>query len=162
MYFTSNLTHFSGSSALSPDSRTLLTYNLRDGMDLYQVGHDIAQRSYRYPPQIDSNYPMPVCFLNDGRIVTCGSATGNIRLWDTSTGVTRQTLEHDGISLILTLCYPELTTSSGHIIQSISVSQPIVFLLITMASILVSLVLSIRRVCLTRYGHSRHCGGYVH
>lgn len=88
----------SGFSAISPDLRRLLVYNLKDGMDIYEFGDNIPRRSFKQTPDADRNYPTMTSFLNGGKSVICGSQGGDVRIWDTATGIHQQTLSHNGAS----------------------------------------------------------------
>jgi hypothetical protein len=74
--------------------------NLRDGMDLYKTGWSTPVQSYRQGlvEELDKNYPFEVSFLHGGKAVVCGSSSGNIGIWDTSTGEQLQCLPHGGES----------------------------------------------------------------
>jgi len=87
----------SGFSALSPDFQHLLVYNLKDGMDIYEFGNSVPWRSFKQTPDAHRNYPMMTSFLNGGKSVLCGSQGGDVRIWDTASGIHQQTLSHNGV-----------------------------------------------------------------
>lgn len=101
----------------------ILASNLRDGMDLYDLGKSVPRQSYRQPPNSESNVVMTVCFLNNGRSVMCGSPTGAVVISQRETGVYQQMLEHDGQFVQL-----EMRDNSdpfpGHAVQAVCVRDP--------------------------------------
>ena len=81
---------------MSPDGRMVLASNLRDGMDLYRLGQSHPVQTFRYTADPTNNYPITVAFVDDGKLVLCGSPTGQVALWKTKNGELQQILEHDG------------------------------------------------------------------
>ncbi|KAL6300928.1 WD40 repeat-like protein [Sparassis latifolia] len=91
-----------GSSALSPDGRDLMIYYLKGDMQLHSVGsfgqHQPRQR-YKFDKPAVSNHSLQIVFLHRGRAVACGTTTGNVCIWETSTGEFFQHLPHQGARL---------------------------------------------------------------
>jgi hypothetical protein len=85
-----------GSSALSPDERTVIVCNLESGMDLYPVGRSTCIRRFQDILDPDRNFLVDVTFLNRGAYVTAGAHRGNMNIWNCHSGEHWQTLSHGG------------------------------------------------------------------
>ncbi|PCH36199.1 hypothetical protein WOLCODRAFT_168120, partial [Wolfiporia cocos MD-104 SS10] len=88
----------SGYSALSPDGRTIAVHNLIDGLHLYRTGVSGEQRPRRHfkfdvPPR--TKHALRLAFLHQGQALVCGTTTGNVCIWETTTGEFYQQLAHD-------------------------------------------------------------------
>ncbi|KAI0323557.1 WD40 repeat-like protein [Cubamyces sp. BRFM 1775] len=88
-----------GGSAISPDSRSIVVYNLVDGLDLYTLG---AQRktqpkmTYKFDAPPSSRHRLQVEYIHDGHGIVCGTTTGKICVWESVTGELSQHLPHEG------------------------------------------------------------------
>ncbi|KAG1842000.1 WD40-repeat-containing domain protein, partial [Suillus tomentosus] len=85
-----------GHAALSPDESSVLLSNLSDGLDLYTVGQNHPQQSYKFSHSGKANVPVQVAFIEHGQAVLSGSPDGNVHVWDLASAESRQVLEHDG------------------------------------------------------------------
>lgn len=66
--------------------------NLYDGLDWYQISDRVFSRSV--PLRIGHNVPIPVLFVDDGKILLVGGTSGNAKILDAQTAETIQTLDH--------------------------------------------------------------------
>jgi hypothetical protein len=65
-------------------------------MDLYPIGQSTPIQKFRYTLDPGKNYKCSITFLHNGQLVLCGSPTGNVGIWDASSGQHQQSLEHHG------------------------------------------------------------------
>jgi hypothetical protein len=65
-------------------------------MDMYYIGQSVPVQMFRYTPDPEKNFRSSVAFLQRGQYVLCGSPTGSVGIWETSSGQHQQTLEHHG------------------------------------------------------------------
>lgn len=79
---------------LSPDGLSLLVSNLSNGMNLYSLKTLEVSKSYQYTVNPRTNFPLSVAYLRGGKLVTCGTHTGTVQIWDKETGEIHQTLDH--------------------------------------------------------------------
>jgi WD40 repeat protein len=84
-----------GFSSLSPNEKNIAISNLSTGVDIYSLESLRKTRGLADDMTAESNYPLSVEFLADGRFVTAGSHSGRVRIWDRESGGIFQTLEHD-------------------------------------------------------------------
>ncbi|OBZ73424.1 hypothetical protein A0H81_07119 [Grifola frondosa] len=92
--------HFRGSSALSPDGRNIIVYNLVDGVHSYVVGSfkkQMPRHQYKFDVIPRSNHALKVAYLHAGRALVCGTTTGNICIWNTASKEYFQLLGHNGV-----------------------------------------------------------------
>ncbi|KAM6491031.1 WD40-repeat-containing domain protein [Amanita muscaria] len=84
-----------GFSSVSPDERYIVISNLSTGADSYSL--ETLQKTQSYTCHIDPllNVPVSVNFLHGGKLVTSGTHTGGVPIWDRETGSIFQTLQHD-------------------------------------------------------------------
>ncbi|OBZ77850.1 COMPASS-like H3K4 histone methylase component WDR5B [Grifola frondosa] len=91
-------TPYIGSSALSPDGRNIIVYNLVDGVHSYVVGSFKKQtptHHYKLDVLPRRNKALQVAYLHDGRAIVCGTTTGNICIWDSASKEYFQLLGHN-------------------------------------------------------------------
>ncbi len=69
--------------------------NLSTGIDIYSLKSLKKTHTLADDITAESNYPLSVEFLAEGRFVTAGSHSGRVRIWDRESGGIFQTLEHD-------------------------------------------------------------------
>jgi len=84
---------YSGRSTISLDQKTLVVSNLYDGLDWYNIPDRAFSRAV--PIRITRNKPLPVLFIDDGDAIIIGGSSGEVRILDSRTAETLQTLEHD-------------------------------------------------------------------
>ncbi|KAG2045574.1 WD40 repeat-like protein [Suillus hirtellus] len=84
-----------GHAALSPDESSVLLFNLSDGLDLYTVGQNHPQQSYKFSHSGKANVPVQVAFIEHGQAVLSGSLDGNVHVWDLAFVESRQVHEYD-------------------------------------------------------------------
>lgn len=84
------------SSAISLDEKEIAVSDFRTGVNLYSLESLLRTRSFVDDmPNMLYYYPLSVKFLADGRFVTMGSHTGQVRIWNRHSGRIVQTLEHN-------------------------------------------------------------------
>lgn len=86
----------SGSCALSLDKKCLLLLHMDGTANLYRVGQSRHIQSYYTAPDDLNNYPVNAIFLPGDRTVACGSHSGDVYVWDISSGDHEETLSHGG------------------------------------------------------------------
>ena len=77
---------------MSLDEKTLVVLNLYDGLDWYNIQDRIFSRAV--PIRIVQNKPIPVLFIDNGNAIMVGGSSGAVRILDSRTAETMQTLEH--------------------------------------------------------------------
>lgn len=88
---TLNVPH-SGRSTISLDEKTLVVSNLYDGLDWYSIPNRAFSRAV--PIRIVRNKPIPVLFIDNGNAIMVGGSSGAVRILDSRTAETMQTLDH--------------------------------------------------------------------
>lgn len=83
----------SGSSALSPDGCRLITHNLKDGLDLYQLSPQEHLHHFKYR-SASEDYVVSTAFLHGGTAVIGGSSSGEVLIWETNSREIFQVLGH--------------------------------------------------------------------
>lgn len=109
----------SGYSAVSPDYRSIVTHNFKNGLHEYSlVGSHLSERakpqkSYRFdvPPQ--PRIALQIAFVHYGSALVSGTSTGNVCIWETATGDYFQQLDHDGGSVSLCISGNPLTCAAS-------------------------------------------------
>jgi hypothetical protein len=96
---TLNVPH-SGRSAISLDEKTLVVSNLYDGLDWYSIPDRVFSRAV--PIRIVRNKPIPVLFIDNGNAIMVGGSSGAVRILDSRTAETMQTLDHNSESFTMT------------------------------------------------------------
>ncbi|OBZ78096.1 Calcium/calmodulin-dependent protein kinase type 1 [Grifola frondosa] len=92
-----------GSSALSPDGRNIIVYNLVDGVHSYVVGSfkkQMPRHQYKFDVIPRSNHALKVAYLHAGRALVCGTTTGNICIWNTASKEYFQLLGHNDDTIL--------------------------------------------------------------
>ncbi|OJT09660.1 hypothetical protein TRAPUB_13856 [Trametes pubescens] len=87
-----------GGTALSPDHRRIVVYNLIDGLDVYALPPQKKAKvkmSFKLDAKPRQRHKMQVTYVNRGHGVVCGTTTGKISIWETHTGEVAQHLPHD-------------------------------------------------------------------
>lgn len=87
-------TNASGFSAISLDEKEIAISNLSTGVDLYSLESMSKTRSFVDTILPDTNYPIAVEFLANGSLVSSGSHTGRVCLWDKHSCAIFQVLDH--------------------------------------------------------------------
>jgi WD40 repeat protein len=87
---------FSGWSAVSPDEKHIVVSNLYDGLDFYSISDRALSHSVPCPINQQKNKPVPVVFSRDGEIVVVGGTSGSVKVLNSRSCETLQTLSHDG------------------------------------------------------------------
>ncbi|KAG2742236.1 WD40 repeat-like protein [Suillus brevipes Sb2] len=86
-----------GSSAASPEIKALIIQTMHKGLFMYLIGGSRPSRGFIVPGRPnEKGRPLQVRFLEGGSKVICGSNTGEVRMWDTSSGEVFQNLPHGG------------------------------------------------------------------
>ncbi|KAH9842021.1 WD40-repeat-containing domain protein [Rhodofomes roseus] len=90
-------------SAISQNFRRIAVHNFKDGVHLYAMGANGSPRPRLCKFEAEPRYllALQVAFIHNGDAVVCGSSTGNVCIWQTSTGELYQTLTHPGQSTSL-------------------------------------------------------------
>ncbi|KAI0351857.1 WD40 repeat-like protein [Trametes cingulata] len=86
-----------GGAAITPNHRYIAVYNLVDGLDLYTLGPHKKPKprmSYKLNKPPRSKHTLQVEFIHRGNAVVCGTTSGTVRVWETSTGEPCQDLDH--------------------------------------------------------------------
>lgn len=91
------LTRDSGSSAISEDEAYIAISNLCTGIDLYSLTTLDLVHSFPAFIDPDMNVPLALQFLQNGKLLTCGSHNGAVCIWERENGRVFQTLKHDGV-----------------------------------------------------------------
>ncbi|EIW56587.1 WD40 repeat-like protein, partial [Trametes versicolor FP-101664 SS1] len=89
----------SGGAAISPHHRYITVYNVKDGLDLYALGPQKkakAKRSYKFDKPPRSKHLLQVKYVHRGHGIISGSTSGQVSIWETTTGEVCQKLEHGG------------------------------------------------------------------
>lgn len=66
--------------------------NLYDGLDWYNIPDRSFSRSV--PLRITHNVPIPILLVDEGNALLVGGASGTIKILNTNTAETIQTLDH--------------------------------------------------------------------
>ncbi|KAI9060079.1 WD40 repeat-like protein [Trametes sanguinea] len=89
-----------GGSALSPDGRNLVVYNMVSGVARYAIGpkgsRSKPRQFYKLEKPARSKLRLHTSFLHDGRAIVCGTTTGQVCIWNVKTGEHFQLLTHAG------------------------------------------------------------------
>ncbi|KAH9922191.1 WD40-repeat-containing domain protein [Fomitopsis serialis] len=86
-----------GHSAVSPDYSSIVVHNFKDGLTEYSLSDRTkARQSYRFNATPNPKIALQVAFLRYGRAIVCGTSTGNVCVWETSSGDYFQQLDHGG------------------------------------------------------------------
>lgn len=96
---TVNVPH-SGRSTISLDEKTLVVSNLYDGLDWYSIPDRVFSRAV--PIRITRNNLIPVLFIDNGNAIVVGGSSGAVRILDSRTAETIQTLDHNSESFDMT------------------------------------------------------------
>ena len=72
--------------------------NLYDGLDWYNIPDRTFSRSV--PLRINHNVPIPVLLVDEGNVLLVGGTSGAIKVLNTHTAETIQTLDHTRVYLI--------------------------------------------------------------
>lgn len=84
-----------GSSATSPEIKALIVQTMHKGLFMYLIGGSRPSRGFIVPGRPNEKArPLQVRFLEGGSKVICGSNTGEVRMWETSSGEVFQNLPH--------------------------------------------------------------------
>ncbi|OBZ69980.1 putative WD repeat-containing protein K04G11.4 [Grifola frondosa] len=86
------------SSALSSNGRSIIVYNLVDGVQSYDIGlfkKQTPRHHYKFDCPPRSKHCLQVAYLHQGRAVVCGTTTGNVYVWEAATGDYFQVLNHN-------------------------------------------------------------------
>ncbi|KAG2090302.1 WD40-repeat-containing domain protein [Suillus cothurnatus] len=96
-----------GSSAVSPEIKALIVQTMHKGLFMYLIGGSRPSRGFIVPGRPNEKCrPLQVRFLEGGSKVICGSNTGEVRMWDTSSGEVFQNLPHGGMfHMKIPLCF---------------------------------------------------------
>ncbi|OBZ77587.1 COMPASS-like H3K4 histone methylase component WDR5B [Grifola frondosa] len=87
-----------GSSALSPDGRHIVVYNMVDGLHSYLTGSFRKQTPgshYKFDVRPQSKHVLQVAYLHGGQAVICGTTAGNVCIWDVESREYFQILSHN-------------------------------------------------------------------
>ncbi|KAJ7185946.1 hypothetical protein C8R46DRAFT_881770 [Mycena filopes] len=97
-----NLAWGSGDSALSASSRLLVTTNLTDGIDWYDIIHKKLSAKTSQKLLVESNVPLPAIFIGSNMIAV-GSAIGEVSIFKSGNTQALQVLHHNGVHKFLSI-----------------------------------------------------------
>lgn len=93
-----SISAFRGSTSISPDLSALVAANIRSGLDWYRLPtstRKLSKASTSMEVQDkNTNFPLPVQFINKGRAVIMGTNKGNAVIFHSEHGGKLQTLVH--------------------------------------------------------------------
>lgn len=84
--------HLSGHATITPDARTLIVSNLKDGVDTYSIPPRQPLRSFRHP--VRCNVPLLVTTALQGDIVISGGDDGDVKIFEQRSGQLSTHLRH--------------------------------------------------------------------
>ncbi|KAI0715209.1 WD40-repeat-containing domain protein, partial [Earliella scabrosa] len=88
-----------GGSALSPNSRSIVVYNMATGLDRYIVGsRGKPRQAYKLVSAPRCKLTVRTAFLHGGRAIICGTTTGAVCIWNVGDGEHFQILQHEGLT----------------------------------------------------------------
>ncbi|KAH9840939.1 WD40-repeat-containing domain protein [Rhodofomes roseus] len=86
-----------GHSAINKKFRFIAVHNFKDGVHLYSLGAEQKPlRHYKFDVEPIPDVLLQVSFIHGGQAIVCGTTTGNVCIWQTTTGELYQTLAHQG------------------------------------------------------------------
>ena len=89
-----------GHSTVSQNFRFIAVHNFRDGVHLYimRAGERMPRKHYEFDRKARTNdaIALQVTFIHNDRAIVCGTATGNVSIWQVATGELFQSLPHGG------------------------------------------------------------------
>ncbi|KAA1479807.1 WD40 repeat-like protein [Dentipellis sp. KUC8613] len=92
------------SAALSPDHCWLAMFRLPHEFQIYNIKSDFRAQKMQAPLETGVQQ-LPVVFGHDGLALIGGSATGRVRVWDTTSGDRLQVLVHDDCHVQALACF---------------------------------------------------------
>ncbi|KAG1741941.1 hypothetical protein EDB19DRAFT_1827875 [Suillus lakei] len=86
-----------GSSAISPEIKALVVQTMHNGLFMFLIGCSRPSRKFNLPGRInEEGRVLQVLFLSAGAKAICSGSTGEVCIWDMTSGEVFQTLLHGG------------------------------------------------------------------